>query len=207
MNDPRSAARYEWERIVRRIVLPSPTKLLALVLATYADPDGSRVRPGNDRLAAVTGNSRATIKRHLSALRDLGLLAVNRRGGGRGGNGVTTEYQLTVPADLLDRVQLLDPDESAENIPADMPAAEPVDNPDSGVIQVSPESGEAELIEGSFGADSERLRAQIERLRAHSYDLLPTHNYQPPDQPIVVPYRGESRPRARDPVDSLRSAS
>ncbi|WP_157376133.1 hypothetical protein [Allokutzneria albata] len=40
------ASRFEWERIIRRARLTKPVKLVALLLATYADPDGTRVRPG-----------------------------------------------------------------------------------------------------------------------------------------------------------------
>ncbi len=84
---------------------------MALILATYADPDGSRVRPGNEILAAVTGESERNVKRRLAALREMGLLTVARRGGGRSGRGKTTEYQLTMPSDLLERCSMLGPDE------------------------------------------------------------------------------------------------
>lgn len=103
--------RFEWERIVHRIVMPKPQKLLALVLAGHADPDGSRVRPGNDRLAAITGDSEKNVRRILGVLRDdLGLVKVAKRGGGRWGTGRATEYQLTIPVDLLERMEVLDPD-------------------------------------------------------------------------------------------------
>src|SRR5437879_1725471 len=38
--------RFEWERILRRAVMPLRVKFLAFVLASYADADGSNVRPG-----------------------------------------------------------------------------------------------------------------------------------------------------------------
>lgn len=91
--------------------MPKPVKLLALVLAGHADADGSRVRPGNDRLAAITGDSEKNVRRLIGVLRDdLGLVKVAKRGGGRWGTGRATEYQLTIPIDLIERVQLLDPD-------------------------------------------------------------------------------------------------
>lgn len=94
--------------------MPKPQKLLALVLAGHADPDGSRVRPGNDRLAAITGDSEKNVRRILGVLRDdLGLVKVTKRGGGRWGTGRATEYQLTIPVDLLERMEVLDPDCSA----------------------------------------------------------------------------------------------
>lgn len=91
--------------------MPKPHKLLALVLAGHADPDGSRVRPGNDRLAAITGDSEKNVRRILAVLRDdLGLVKVAKRGGGRWGTGRATEFQLTIPVDLLERMEVLDPD-------------------------------------------------------------------------------------------------
>jgi hypothetical protein len=104
-------SRFEWERLIRRMVLAKPVKLVALVLATYADPDGTRVRPGVDVLADVTGDSARNVRRVVTMLRDLDLLTLVSRGGGRGGKGRAAEYRLTVPVDLLDRVELLTPGE------------------------------------------------------------------------------------------------
>lgn len=120
--------RYEWERLVRRARLPKPVKLLALVLATYADSDGSRVRPGLPVLASVTGDSERNVGRILRHLVDeLGLLQQVARGGGRGGKGRASVYRLTIPVDLLDRLEMLSPEDS------------PADSSD---IQVSSQSGE-----------------------------------------------------------------
>lgn len=108
------ADRFEWERIVRRIVAPKHVKFLALVLATYADTDGTRVRPGLKRLAAVTGDDERNVRRILRVIReDLGLLEMVSRGGGRGRIEKAAVYRLAIPADLLERATLLDPDEQA----------------------------------------------------------------------------------------------
>lgn len=108
------ANRYEWERVVRRVVMPRPTKLAALALGTYANLDGTRVRPGTRVLAAIGDESEKNAQRHLGVLRDdLGLLELTRRGGGRGGRGHASEYRLTIPPDLLDRAELLPPSKPA----------------------------------------------------------------------------------------------
>lgn len=168
--------RFEWERIVRRAILPEPVKYLAFVLGSYADPNGSRVRPGNEVLAAVTGKGIRTVRRLLADLIDLGLIELVARGGGRGRVGRASVYQLTLPTDLLDRVELLSPGDRSSNPPAIQVAGEstdpaatqvapqcgqsPVDNSETEATQMAAQSVEPEPIEGPLGDSSERLRGQ-----------------------------------------------
>lgn len=116
---------FTWRRIIRRCRLGASTKLVASVLADYANPDGTRIRPGNDRLVAVTELSDRTVRKALERLRELGLIDRVFEGSKMGRRGLADEYRLTIPDDLMDRVQMLDPDEK----PVDNPAREPVDNP------------------------------------------------------------------------------
>lgn len=133
--------RFEWERIVRRAALPRPAKLLALTLSTYADPDGSRVRPGNAALVAVTGYSPRSVGRILGELSGrFGLLELVARGGGRGGTGKTATYRLTVPTDLLDRIELLSPAEQSDDSSAIQVTPE---TPESSATQVTDQSGDS----------------------------------------------------------------
>ena len=103
------ATRFEWERIVRRCLLPGPVKLVAYTLAQYGDRNGSGIRPGIPRLSATCAVSEKTARRHLDVLRGLGLVEKLTHGGGRDGKAST--YRLTVPVDLMDRVPMLAPDE------------------------------------------------------------------------------------------------
>lgn len=107
--------RFEWERIVRRAVIKPPSaKFLGLMMATYASADGSRVRPGRDRLAAVMGTSMSVVDRGQRSLEKLGFLdkVYKGHGAGRGRKGgFASEFQLTVPSDLA-HVPMLDQDES-----------------------------------------------------------------------------------------------
>jgi hypothetical protein len=107
--------RFEWERILRRIQVSAPSvKLVGFTMATYADATGGRVRPGQARLAAVMGTSISTVRRGQSELEDIGMLDMMTKGRsyGRGHAGAfASEYRLTVPSDLLERVPMLDPDE------------------------------------------------------------------------------------------------
>lgn len=113
--------RFEWEKVIRRAILkPSSVKLIALVMATYADGDGSRVRPGQLRLAAVMGTGVSTVERGQRELERLGFLELVAKGHsfGRGHpGGFASVYQLTLPEDLFERVQMLDPDEKKHPSP------------------------------------------------------------------------------------------
>jgi hypothetical protein len=185
--------RYEWERLVRRARLPKPVKLLALVLATYADPDGSRVRPGLPVLSAVTGDSERHVSRLLTTLTDeLGLLELVARGGGRGGKGRASVYRLTVPVDLLERIPLLMPNDQlpvSEDIQVSgescgQPVDSLVDNSVSSDIQTSSQSGSENDFHQTSGATFERLTGHLDPIDRTSRCPPTTHIHQPlQDQP------------------------
>lgn len=168
--------RFDWERVVKRLPIPFQLKGFALLLATWADTDGTRVRPGAPRLIAITGASASTIARWTKQLRDLGLLEVTRRGGGRAGSGTATEYRLAAPADVLTTPGLLTADEMparraaapdsdvthvTSQSPVDNQEPESVDNSDSDVIQVTSHSDVPEPIEMSYPATPDGLRCHI----------------------------------------------
>src|SRR5665647_636709 len=111
-NEP--AKRFEWERIIRRVYMDPSTKLVALVLATYANKDGTQVRPGRKRLAAVTCLSVRTVDRHLDELRSLNFLDRMAKGSNTGTRDLADVYRLTIPTDLLDITDLLPPSEIGE---------------------------------------------------------------------------------------------
>ncbi len=133
-------ARYEWERIVRRVVMPGPTKYVGLTLATYANADGTSIYPGNERLAAVTCQGDKTVRRALAWLRGGYLIERVREGSRTGRGGFADEYRLTLPSDLLTRHTLLDPDET----PVTQTGDHPVDNPRSPVRQTGDNGSETQ---------------------------------------------------------------
>ncbi|WP_400158703.1 helix-turn-helix domain-containing protein [Arthrobacter sp. BPSS-3] len=99
----------------RAIIKPPSVKLLGLVMATYANSDGTRIRPGQRRLANVMGTSISTVERGQRVLESLGFVEMTYKGhsAGRGRpGGYASEYRLTIPSDLLDRIPMLEPDES-----------------------------------------------------------------------------------------------
>ena len=127
-----AASRFDWERIVRRCPLPGPVKLLAYTLAQYGNPAGRDIRPGTPRLSAVCGMGARTVERYLSTLREAGL--IERLANGGGPNRLAAVYRLTVPDDLPERFDLLDPDEvtPARHLAA-VPAVESAPSPASQV--------------------------------------------------------------------------
>lgn len=135
----RPTGRFEWERLIRRIVMPWRIKGFALLLSTYADADGSRVRPGQEALAAITGYTDRTVRRMIDELRDFGLVELVMRGGGRGHSRRTAVYQLTIPADLLERAELLSPTERPYRTPDTQMSGQSTETPD---IQVSGHCGQ-----------------------------------------------------------------
>lgn len=105
------ATPWEWIPIVRRTrYTQRDTLLFALLLATYADPDGTRVFPGVKRLMNVTGRSRATVGRCLAELRTMGLIELVPEGSSRRQKEGSDEYRLTYPDDIFGRIPMIDPD-------------------------------------------------------------------------------------------------
>lgn len=108
------AAVNEWTNVVRRARLGRTTKLVALMLATYADSDGSKVFPGVARLVVQCEISHSRARAGLANLRQAGLIERVRQGNRR--RGQADEYRLTFSADLLERITVLTPDEEREAI-------------------------------------------------------------------------------------------
>lgn len=92
--------RFVWEKTVRGAGLGRgqygvSVLAVALVLATYANADGTSVRPGVSRVATGAGVSTRTVDRALDRLRSEGYLHKVRNGNSRA--GVADEYRLTLP--------------------------------------------------------------------------------------------------------------
>jgi hypothetical protein len=87
---------YEWLRLLRRADLKPTTKLVAFDLASYANPDGKRVRPGEERVARDLDLTERAVRTHMAILRDLGMLT-RIKGHGRGHRA--DEYWLSWPFD------------------------------------------------------------------------------------------------------------
>lgn len=104
--DDHGASVWNWMHVVRRARLGRTVKGLAAVLASYADPNGTRVFPGVARFAVEAEVEYKTAQEALSRLRRVGLIELVRRAGRRGQHD---EYRLILHADLLERVEVLSP--------------------------------------------------------------------------------------------------
>ncbi|HEY6798073.1 MAG TPA: hypothetical protein VI248_25635 [Kineosporiaceae bacterium] len=83
-------------------------------LPWWCDPDGSNLRPSTARIAVACCVDIKTASAVLVILRELGLIMLVSRGG----RGKASQYQLTVPSDLLDRVKRLTPAELTQRMRA-----------------------------------------------------------------------------------------
>lgn len=119
------ATQYEWYGYIRRIratgliagrtgadgkatkgaVSPTLFKAIALAFGSYADPEGTNVKPGDATIAADMECAIKTVRAVRNALVDLGLM--ERVSGRTAGFGEV--YRLTCPTDLLDSVEVLSP--------------------------------------------------------------------------------------------------
>lgn len=97
---------------MRRIRFGSPmTKYVGMVLAQYANTDGTNAFPSVDKLARVCEVSEKTVRNALGELRERGLIVRIRKGGLRGTQAFSDVHNLAIPADLLEMNVLLPPDE------------------------------------------------------------------------------------------------
>lgn len=121
-----SITRYEWERIMRRVQFGAPmTKYVGMVLAQYANRNGSNAFPSVDKLARVCEVSEKTVRTALGELRARGLIVRVRKGGRFGTEAFSDVHNLAIPADLLDANDLLPPDEGPIPNRQEVPVGKP----------------------------------------------------------------------------------
>ncbi|MET0492901.1 MAG: hypothetical protein ABW000_07185 [Actinoplanes sp.] len=83
-------------------------KLAALVISSYADTDGTGIHCGVARLATDLDASYSTARRYLAWMRTVGLIELVREGNAR--RKRSDEYRLTLGPDILEHIDVLDPD-------------------------------------------------------------------------------------------------
>lgn len=119
----RPVGRFEWEQIIMRARLSDLIKgngrgtrggvsgaafmAVALTWAAHADPDGTNIYPGDATVAVEAEVGLKVAQAVKKAMVDIGLTEKMRSRSRRQHRG--DEYRLTLPTDLLDRVEVLTP--------------------------------------------------------------------------------------------------
>ena len=97
---------------MRRCRMKPLTKYVGMVLAQYANGDGTNAFPSVAKLARVTCLSERSVRNALTELRSLGLIKRVQKGGLRGTQAYPDVHCLVIPVDLLERFDLLTPGEN-----------------------------------------------------------------------------------------------
>lgn len=103
-----------WFDLILRMDVHPTCLATAASLARFASPDGSRVFPGAQKIADMVGRDDSVAREWINFLRDMKLLVLKKRGGGRPRRDGKkkpkgSEYRLTRPADLTTLPLWLDP--------------------------------------------------------------------------------------------------
>lgn len=93
--------RWTWLDVVRRARLGRTTKAVAVMLATYADRDGTHIFPGLPRIAVACEIGYNTAQKCLTELRDLGFIERVYRASQP---GRADDYQLILDEGVAERV-------------------------------------------------------------------------------------------------------
>jgi biotin operon repressor len=105
-NQSRKDLKIEWQRTVLAARLGAAATAVALAVSVYADEDGCHADPGVRRLAHGLSLSEATVRRALTDLREIGLLVRSVRGSTAEKRSQADRYDLALPDDLPERVQI-----------------------------------------------------------------------------------------------------
>jgi hypothetical protein len=97
----------QWNALVRRARIGRDRKVAALIVSSYADPDGTGIRLSVARYAVDLEVSYSTARRYLAWLRKVGLLEMTRAGSRR--KGTASEYRLILGEDVLEELDVLSP--------------------------------------------------------------------------------------------------
>ena len=108
MTKDSGASVRRWTDVVRRAELNTTTKLIALLVASYANADGTSIYPGLDRLTVESGKGYSTVKRTVAWLRRVGLIECVHR---PTRTQPFAEYRLTLSNQLGEHVKVSSPTE------------------------------------------------------------------------------------------------
>jgi hypothetical protein len=176
--------RFEWERVIKKCTFKQQsTKLVALLLATYASEDGTSVRPGRERLSIVAGLSPKHVSTQLGKLEDLGLIFKVHNGSSYGRRGgLASVYSLTVPSTLYELYQE-DPSEVEQlwHEAAWTVFSEQQGNPSSHVSEEQVNSGShvrEQKTQEHVNSEPEQGNSEAEHVNSESEHVNPSSPHQ-----------------------------
>lgn len=119
-----------WRKAFRAANIPDGPKAVGFTMSTYGNNDGSRIHPGNERLATDHHCNELTIRRHIGVLEKTGWIRLTSAHKAAPNRKYSDEYQLTIPDPTLsskaedgvglDDWHLLEPDDDLENPESDL---------------------------------------------------------------------------------------
>jgi hypothetical protein len=165
MTEDAGCTRFAWEQIVRRArftgVIPAQGKrgaisgahfkAVAWAWSSFANPDGTKLFPGIATVAIAAEVGYRTARLVTAKLIDLGLLERVKGSIKREGN--FDEYRLAIPANLLDQLEVLNPDQM-KSAAASMRSAyrgSAPQSPDGGLADPHPTDDDDRRAWGSTG--------------------------------------------------------
>jgi hypothetical protein len=94
-------SRFDWERLIRELDLPSAVKCTAYALATFLDgKTGMNAHPGTPALIKATGLSKPTLLKAMQRLEKEGLIMAVTKAGKKGlPRDFATVWQVCTPVD------------------------------------------------------------------------------------------------------------
>lgn len=102
--------RFEWEQVFRRIVVPQrirATKGIGMMLASFANADGTKIFIGEEGVAGLCQVGKSTVNPCMKWMRDQYLIYRVSHGVTVKGRRLADEYRLCCPSDWETRFTLL----------------------------------------------------------------------------------------------------
>lgn len=233
----RPASRFEWEQIIRRARLDGliggsgklgkdgrPTrgaiagktfKAAALTWASYGNPDGSSIHPGDATWAVESEVGLKDIKAIKAFLIEVGLTERIKAGSRR--LRQPDIYRLTLPSDLLERVHVLSPaalklaaietyeKQRGKRGGSTGPLKDPVGTPDVEGPPDPPQDDPLEIVGGPEDPRNDVVGGPEDQLWGVRRTAIPNQDRATnrPDQPTADVRTAVTGPRATPPEEAL----
>lgn len=211
--------RSQWTDLVLRMDIPTQRKAVAFALAKFANADGTRVFPGQKKVADMAKLHETNARAHIRALVAVGMLIVVKRGGGR--NGDPHVYRLTRPADITMLPLWLDPemnryeDDDEEHEPSAL-GEEDDDGPEYqapplGETQEQGASALGESVDNSSGTpvdnpetpSADALHSNAANTETPSVSERNTERFEHFHRALALPDQSSTNPRPTQPPAGL----